>query len=97
MKAVKTPGLGEAGLKLTERVPLESEMAFFRLKSSSMPCRPPEVALNVKELIVGVPAATRVAVQTELAPALAGQATPFAVMVEDVSFRKVISGLERVT
>src|SRR6266852_751175 len=93
VKAVKTPGLGEEGLKLTDKVPLESEMALFRLKSSSMPCRPLEVALNVKELIVGVPTAVKVAVQT----AFIRQATPLAVMVKPVSFRNVISGLRRET
>src|SRR6266850_3358947 len=93
VKAVKTPGLGEEGLKLTDRVPPESEMALFRLKSISMPCLPLGVALNVKELIVGVPTAVRVAVQTNVS----GHGTPFAVMGAPVSFRNVISGLERVT
>jgi len=47
----------------------------------------------VKELIVGVPTAVSVAVQTELFR----HGTPFAVMVEPVLFRNVITGLERET
>ena len=93
MKAVKTPGLGEDGVKLTDKVPLEREMAFFRLKSSSMPCLPPEVAFSVNEPIVGVPVAVKVAVQT----AALAHGTPFAVMAESVSFKNVNSGLPRET
>ena len=93
MKAVRTPGLGEEGLKLIARVPLESETALFRLKSNSMPCLPPEVALNVNEPIVGVPTDVKVAVQT----APIGHITPFAVMAEGESFKNVNSGLERET
>ena len=93
MKAVRTPGLGEEGLKLIARVPLESEMALFRLKSNSMPCLPPEVALSVNEPIVGVPTDVKVAVQTWLLR----HGTPFAVMAETVSFKNVNSGLPRET
>src|SRR5207249_11470016 len=47
-------------------VPPEREMAFFKSKSMPIPCWPMEFTVNVKELMVGVPDAVKVAAQMEL-------------------------------
>ena len=94
MKALRTAGLGEEGLKFTDKAPEEErEMAFFRLKSMPIPCCPEEVAMKLKEGITGVPEAEREKEQTEPLEQLAVPA----VMVEVVSFKKTISGLENAT
>ena len=90
VKALRT---AEEGLKFTDKVPEEREIAFFKLKSMPTPCFPVEVTLTAKELMVGVPEAERENTQTE---ALAQLAEP-AVIGEAVSFRKVISGVENAT
>ncbi len=64
VKALKTAGFGAAGLKFTDNVPPEREMAFFKLKSSPMPCLPEEAATKLKEAMVGLPTAVRVALHT---------------------------------
>ncbi len=51
------------------------------------------MALNVKDPIVGLPTVVKVAEQT----APFEHVWPFAVIVEPVSFRKVISGMESET
>ena len=93
VNAVRTAGLGAEGLKFTDKVPPDREMAFLRLKSNPMPCLPEEVAVNVNELIVGLPAAVRLAVQT----ALLAQVVEPAVTVEPVSLKNVMAGLDRET
>jgi len=91
--ALNTPGLGEEGLKFTDRVVPEREMAFFKLKSMPMPRWPMELTVKVKEPMVGVPAAVRFAAQT----APLGQLAVPMVIAEAVSLRNVISGLENAT
>jgi hypothetical protein len=90
VKALKT---GEEGLKFTDNAPEEREIALFKLKSMPTPCFPEELTLTVKELMVGAPEAEEEKTHTD---ALAQLAEP-AVMSEAVSFRKVISGLEKAT
>jgi len=91
--ALKTAGLGDEGLKFTDNVPPEREMAFFKSKSMPIPCWPMEFTVNVKELMVGVPDAVKVAAQMELF----GQLAVPTVIAEPVSLRNVISGLESAT
>src|SRR5215469_11361347 len=62
VKALNTGGLGAAGLKLTDSVPLEMEIAFFKLKSRATPWLPVEVTVSVKEAIMGLALAVSVAV-----------------------------------
>ncbi len=68
-------------------------MAFFKLKSMPMPCWPIELTVKVKEPMVGVPAAVKVAAQT----APFGQLAVPTVIAAPVSLRNVISGLENAT